>query len=265
MRKIFFAALALVLVAIPVVNVNQVFAATPPLIAPALNPPIAPQMRSQSQKTAVILSSLDQVYPMGRYDEMITYYLNQAGYKVTTLTNTAVTVPLLLTGLNNYSIVIWRTNTYTWKHVEYWYVGQLATSGIETQYASDFAQGWMNANAGIIGVSLSFFSNHFTSGMLTNVKLMILLSSDSVGISGFMQAAGANTVVFCNGPIDLGFGLLDDLTNQLVASLSMGESIYTAVYNLVSPNVQNQVLEDPLDSNYSPPFWFQGNSTLTIT
>jgi hypothetical protein len=201
---------------------------------------------------------------MGQYNKDITYYLSQAGYQVTTLNDTAVTIDFLLTQLNNYSIVIWRTNTYTWKHVEYWYVGEIASSGVETEYASDFAQGWINGNAGILGVSLGFFTEHFTSGTLSNVKLMILLSSDSDTFASIFVSAGATTVIFCNGAIGLGFGEIDDLTNQVIASLSMGQTVYNAVYGVVSPYVQNTNPDDPLDTSYTPPFWYQGNGSLVL-
>jgi hypothetical protein len=247
----------MILVTVPIAGISPVFASSPPVVAPPLT--------SQSQKTAVILSSLDQVAPLGQYDEMITYYLEHLGYQVTTLTNTQVTVDFLLTQLNNYKIVIWRTNTYTWKHVEYWYVGELATSGVETKYANDFAQGWMNGNAGIVGLSVDFFSNHFTSGMLSNVKLMMLISSDSDSFEGFFLTAGAAAVVFCSGPVSLQYGLMDDLTNELVAGLSTGQTLYNAIYTTVSPYVQNVQIEDPLDSSYAPPFWYQGDGTLTLT
>ena len=256
MQKI-FVALLMVLVTVPIASISPVLASSPPSVAPPLT--------SQSQKTAVILSSLDQVAPLGRYDEMITYYLKHAGYQVTTLTNTQVTVDFLLTQLNNYNIVIWRTNSYIWKHVEYWYVGELASSGVETKYANDFGQGWMNGNAGIVGVNVNFFSNHYTSGMLSNVKLMMLISSDSGSFAGFFHTAGASAVVVCNGQISLGFGLMDDLTNELVAGLSKGQTLYNAIYTTVSPFVQNVQIEDPLDSSYSPPFWYLGDGTLTIT
>jgi hypothetical protein len=246
----------LVLVGIPIVSVGRAFASSPPLITPPL--------LSNSQKTAVILSSLDKVYPMGLYEKDDAYYLSKAGYAVTFLTDTNVTVDFLLNQLNNYAIVIWRTNTYAWKHVEYWYVGELATSGLETTYANDFALGFMNGNAGIVGLSLNFFSEHFTAHTLNKVKLMVLISTDSVSIGEILYNAGANTVIFCNGAVQLSFGLLDDLTTQVIADMSTGQNVYTAVYGAVSPFVQNSNPEDNLDSNYTPPFWFDGDGTLII-
>jgi len=256
MRKILFAALVVVLVALPIANVRSVLANPRPIISPPL--------RATGLKTAVILSSLEQTYPMGEYSSDLTLYLTRSGYQVTELTNAQVTVNFLLTQLNNYSIVIWRTNTYTWKHIEYWYVGQTDNSGIETQYATDFANGWMNGNAGILGVGLGFFSGHFTSGMLGNVKLVILVATDSESFAPFFVNAGATSVIFANGVIDLSFGQIDDLATQVVASLSNGQSVYSAVYGVVSPFIQNANTEDPLDTGYSPPFWYEGDGTLII-
>lgn len=225
-----------------------------------ISPPLGPQY----PKTAVILSSLDQFYPMGQYAKDIAYYLTRSGYRVTMLTDAQVTVGFLLTQLNNYNIVIWRTNTYTWKNTEYWYVGELASSGVEKQYASDFAQGWMDDSGRILGVSLGFFSGHFTLGMLSNVKLMMLVSSDSDYFEGFFLKAGVTTVIFANGALSLAYGQIDNLTNQVVASLSMGQNVNDAVYGAVSPYIQNFNPVDPLDSGYAPPFWYHGNGTLTI-
>lgn len=260
MRKIFFAALIAILVAVPAVSVsaNPVFGYSSLLITP-------PYVTSSANNKAVILSSLDQVYPMGQYDRELTYYLGQAGYQVTTIKNTNVTINLLLTQLNNYSIIIWRTNTYTWKHIEYWYVGQLADAQLQTQYANDFVLGNMNGNAGIVGVSLNFFGEYFTTpGMLSNVKLMVLISTDSDAFATYFSNVGAQTVIFCNGPVALGFGLMDDLTTQVIGDMVAGQTVYAAVFNAVSPYVQNSNPEDPLDSSYSPPFWYEGNGTLTI-
>ena len=256
MRKIFFAALVVVLVALPIASVSPVLAFSPPLITAPLP--------SQPQKRAVILSSVDEVYPMGQYNTEITYYLTQAGYQVTTLANTNVTIDFMLTQMNNYSIVIWRTTNYFWKHVEYWYVGQLASSGVEIEYASDFSQGWINGNAGVVGVSVGFFNAHFTSGTLGNVKLMMLISSDSNSFASMFVSAGVTTVISCNGAIGLAFGEIDDLTNQVVANLSIGQTVYNALESVVSPNAKSANPDDPLDTSYSPPFWYMGDGTLVI-
>lgn len=200
---------------------------------------------------------------MGPYERNYDYELARAGYQVTTLKDTAVTVDFLTTQLNNYTLIIWRTNAYTYRHVEYWYVGETANSATENKYQNDFAQGWLNANAGILGVSLNFFSSHFPVGSLNKVKLILLIASDSDAVSFFLIHAGAQAVVFANGQISLGFGLIDDLTTGLLSYLASGQTLYNAMYNLVSPFVNAQP-KDPLDNSYSPPFWYTGDGTLTL-
>ncbi len=240
----------MVLVTLPLSTVSPVFALAPPLF-------------SQTQHKALILSSLNSILPLGYYGRVINYELGRAGYQVTTLTDGAVTLDVLLTQLNSYDIVIWRTNTYEYKHTTYWYVGQVVSSVAQHKYQNDFAQGWINGNAGILGVSLQFFSNHFTSGTLSNVKLFLLISSNSNSIAPFLINAKAKAVVFCNGVISLAFGLIDDLTGALLSYLAGGDTLYDSVYSLVSPFINMQP-KDKLDTSYTPPFWFMGDSTLKI-
>ncbi len=251
MRRIFLAALIVVLVSLPLLSVNPVSALAPPLF-------------TQSQHKALILSSLNNVLPLGYYSRVINYELSRAGYQVTTLSDTAVTLDVLLTQLNNYDIVIWRTNTYEYRHVTYWYVGQIANSAAQQKYQNDFAQGWINGNAGILGVSISFFSNHFPSGSLSNVKLFLLIASNSNSIALFLLNAKAKAVIFCNGQVSLAFGLIDDLTGALLSYLARGDTVYDSVYSLVSPFINTEP-KDKLDTSYAPPFWFVGDSTLKIT
>ena len=116
-----------------------------------------------------------------------------------------------------------------------------------------------------MGVSLGFLMEHFPANSLTNVKFMLLIATDSNVFSPVFTTAGAKSMVYCNGPVSLSFSLIDDLAGQLMSDLVHGQSVYQAVYNTVSPFVQNTQTEDPLDSSYAPPFWFAGDSTIVIT
>lgn len=224
---------------------------------------IAP-VHAQPQSTAVILSSLEALAPMGYYATTLKYDLAHAGYQVSYLSNSAVTLDFLTTQLNNYDVIIWRTNTYSFAHTTYWYVGQTANVASEQKYANDFEQGRINWNAGILGISLQFLSAHLGKNSLTNVKLVVLISSDSVLMATYFINAGAKAVISCNGPITLAFGQIDDLTGALFYYLASGNTVYDSVFNTVAPSSKSQP-EDPLDSFYSPPFWFTGDGTLKIT
>lgn len=216
--------------------------------------------------TALIMSSLDNIEPFGYYETTIAEGLQAIGYSVTVLKNTEVTVGLLMSGLNNYNIIIWRTDTYQWAHRTYWYVGQIASSTALSDYAADFADNVLDGHAGTIGVSLQFFQEYFLSGSLSNVKLAFLLFSISDSVASAFLQAGAQSVVFCVSSISLQFGVVDDLANQILSYLTAGDTLSEAVWSTVSPYLSNMPPEDPaLDPTYAPPFWYIGNGSLTIT
>jgi len=224
---------------------------------------IAP-VQAQPQRKAVILSSLEALAPMGYYATTLKNDLAHAGYQVTFLSNSAVTLDFLTTQLNNYDVIVWRTNTYSFAHVTYWYVGQTVSLAAEQKYADDFEQGRVNGNAGVLGVSTQFLSEHLQTNSLKNVKLVALISSNSVLIASYFIKAGVKAVISSNGSITLAFGQIDDLTGGLFYYLASGNTVYASVYNIVAPYSKLEP-KDPLDSVYSPPFWFTGDGTITIT
>ena len=226
---------------------------------------IAPPLYSETKGQAIVISSLNETLPMGYYAKGLIYYLKNAAYNVTYLTDKKVTVDFLLRDLNRYSVVIWRTNTFNWIHTTYWYIGEKDNDGVEQEYAAEFAKGLLNDHTGIVGASQDFFTTHFRSKSLAGIKVLILAASDGNSIAPLFITAGVKSVIFCNGNISLQFGLVDDLTVQIVNYLMQGQNVYNAVYSTVSPFNQGQQLEDNLDSTYVPPYWFIGNATLTLT
>jgi len=213
---------------------------------------------------ALLISSLNDTLPMGYYQNDVVYYLQRIGYNITTVADSAVTVDFILHNLNNYSVVIWRTNSFTWVHTTYWYIGEKNDGGVEQEYPAEFAAGYLNDRTGIVGASEDFFVTHFQPNSLTGVKLLIFESSYGNSIAPFFQTAGVQSVIFCNGVVSLQFGLIDDLTVQIVSYLTQGQDVYNAVFNTVSPYNQYQQPEDNLDTTYPPPYWFIGNATLTL-
>jgi hypothetical protein len=108
-------------------------------------------------------------------------------------------------------------------------------------------------------VSEDFIRNHFQPNSLTGIKVLIFVASDGNALTPLFITAGVSSVIFCNGEISIQFGLIDDLTVQIVNYLTQGQNIYNAVYATVSPFNQGQQPEDNLDTTYAPPFWFVGN------
>jgi hypothetical protein len=234
-----------------------------PMVVGALS--VAPPLHSENQGQALLISSLNETLPMGYYEKDLLYYLKRDGYNITYLADGAVTVDFLLHNLNNYSVVIWRTNTFNWVHTTYWYIGERNNEGIEQEYPAEFAAGFLNDHTGIVGASEDFFYAHFKPNSLSDVKVLVLAASEGNSIAPFFITAGVSSVIFCNGAVSLQFGLIDDLTVQIISYLTQGQNVYNAVYDTVSPFNQGQQLEDNLDTPYAPPFWFIGNATLTLT
>jgi hypothetical protein len=224
-----------------------------------------PQQPVQHQKQALFISSLNLAAPMGSDRNLTLTYLKDMGYNTTFLADGAVTIAFLLHNLGDYSLVIWRTNTYVYENNVYWYLGQSVSGDVKQKYAMDFNAGWLNAQAGMIGITGDFIQHYFISGALKQIRLLIFVGSYGNLIVLPFVNAGVQSVVFCNGIISLQGGLVDDLTVTLLDNLAQGQNVQTAVFNTVSPVSQYSQPQDPIDSTYPPPFWYSGDGTLTLT
>jgi hypothetical protein len=247
LKKALIAILVLLMLSVPI-GVN------------ALSPPL----QAQTQSKALLLSSMNATAPMGNYAQQVVSYLKQGGYNVTYLADGAITIDFLLSHMNNYSIVIWRTNTDNSMRTNYWYIGEKINNKIQQRYASDFAAGWLSAHAGVIGMSSDFIKHHFGRNSLGRVKLLIFIGSYANSIATEFLAAGVSSVVFTSGVISLQNGLVDVLTASIMNYLAQGKDVESAVYETVSPFSQGQQPQDPLDSTYATPFWYIGDGSLTI-
>jgi hypothetical protein len=217
-----------------------------------------------NQKQALVISPLDAIIPFGSRGGTQDTILENGGYNVTSLADGAVHIDFLLANLNNYSVVIWRTNTFAAGHAVYWYLGEHVNSYLTQKYSTDFTEGLLNSHAGILGMSPEFITHHFKVGSLNHVKLLIFLSSYGASIAPEFLTAGVTTVMFNNGVVSLQTGLLDQLTLSIIGNLLVGkQDVQSAVYNTLSPVNQGQQ-PNPYDSNYAPPFWFIGDGTLTL-
>ena len=233
-------------------------------MAHALSPAL-PRSPPESSNRAVIISSLDKFSPMRKADlQSLNNSLTSAGYTVTYLKDGEVTVDLLTTQLNNYQVIIWRTDTYEQNHIVYWYLGQEVNKASTQAYATDFTTNDLDSSHGIIGANVNFFSNHFTPSTLPNVKLMIIISSMSSLLAPYFETAGVKAVIDFAGVIDLQFNWVDYLTAAIVRLLADGYSVADAVYDVIDP-MYTMILRDPLDSMQIPNVSYSGDSALTIT
>ena len=253
MGRTFVTTLLVLLITIPLFGMTSVAGLAPPLFS-------TPTPTGQGK--ALILSSLEQYAPMG-YRNQIEQYLTNAGYQVTFMKDTNITVNFLETQLNNYDLFIWRTNVYSWNHTTYWYVGELSTSGTAQTYASDISAGYLDGTNGIIGVSFGWFHTHFGKGSLANVKLAILVSSESLNLTPILLKAGVESIIAYYGDFSIYDDMVDYGLRVVFSYLAEGRTVQNAVQSTVML-FYTQRLQDPLDSFYIPPIFNEGNSTLTI-
>lgn len=61
---------------------------------------------------------------------MITKPLTAAAYTIAYLADDQIIVKFLITSLNNFDVIIWRTNTCVDGHTTYWYLGEARLFGI---------------------------------------------------------------------------------------------------------------------------------------
>jgi len=232
-------------------------------MAHALSPQL-PKAPPPASNRAVIISSLDEFSPMRKADLLsLNSSLTKAGYTVTYLKDGAVTVNLLTTQLNDYQVIIWRTDAYVHAHTVYWYIGQEVSQASKQVYASDFTSDELDSTDGILGANVAFFSNHFNSNTLPNVKLMIIVSSMSSMLAPYFVTAGVKTVIDFAGSIDLQFNWIDYLTTAIVKLLANGYSVADAVSDTIVPLLTMR-LEDRLDAMQIPSVSYSGDYALTI-
>ena len=194
------------------------------------------------------------------YVDRVTVELKQAGYNVTFLNSNTISLTLFTaTQLDQYDIVIWRTDTYILGNTTYWYIGEQNNES----YAGAIGIRTIAVSKGMLAVSQGFFSNNFPPNSLTHIKLAILMSSMSITIAEALIAAGVKTTIDLYQTIDWTIAppsLLDWVTWSLVGYLTTGNDVRDSVYK----TIYNYEYVGSTQDNSLPPISFLGNGNLQI-
>jgi hypothetical protein len=194
------------------------------------------------------------------YVDSITTRLKEAGYDVTFLSSSTVTLNLFTAAqLDQYDIVIWRTDAYMLGNTTYWYLGE---QNNET-YVGAIGIRTIDVSNGMLAVSADFFSNNFGPNSLIHVKLAVLMSSMSITIAQILIAAGVKTTIDLYQTIDWTIApssLLDRVTWSLVGYLTTGSDVRDSVYK----TIYDYEYVSSVDNSYVPPISFLGNGNLQI-
>jgi hypothetical protein len=217
---------------------------------------------AQGSGKALIILSLEMYVPMG-YLKEIQGYLASAGYQVTLVKDTAVTIKFLLTELNNYDLVIWRTNIYSWSHMTYWYVGEHSNKATLQAYAADVAAMQLDNTNGILGVSEGFFRSHFPPGSLNHIKLFMTVASSSFAIAIDLVRAGVKSVIDYYGTFSLTLDMIDYTTWLIMKYLAAGNTVSYTIQEVLYW-FQGARVRNPLDTKYIPSILYMGDGALAI-
>jgi hypothetical protein len=219
-------------------------------------PPGSMRLAPTTQPRALILASTQKQYPM-LYLDKVTTDLKEAGYNVTFLSSSSISINFITKQLDQFDILIWRTDTYLRGNTTYWYLGQQYN---ETTYAGAIGIGPIDVSNGMIAVSDAFFSNNFGPDSLAHVKLAILIANMSITIGQAFIAAGVKTTIDFYQTLDAPSSLFDWVTWSLVGYLTTGSTVRDAVYK----TIYNYEYAGSLDDSYLPPISFLGNGNLQI-
>jgi hypothetical protein len=218
--------------------------------------PIAPR----SPPRALILSSTEKQYPM-QYLGEVTADLKQAGYNVTFLSGGAITVKLVTTQLDQYDILIWRTDMYILGNTTYWYLGQQANRTTLAADAGTASIRTIDASNGILAVNANFFNNNYGPNSLANVKLAIIIASMSITIAQAFIAAGVRTTIDFFQTLEAPPSLFDWVTQSLMGYLASGSTVSDSI----AKTIYNFEYVGSLEDTYLPPISFLGDGNLQLT
>ena len=210
----------------------------------------------QSPLRALILSSTQKQYPM-QYLSQVSSELMQAGYNVTFLSGSSITVSLVTTQLDQYDVLIWRTDSFVLGNNTYWYLGE---QNNQTNYEGAMGIGAIAVTNGMVAVDQDFFSQAFGPNSLAHMKLAILISSMSITIAQTLIAAGVTTTIDLYETLDAPPSLFDWVTQSLVGCMTSGSTVSAAIYK----TIYNYEYVGSLDDSYLPPISFLGNGNLLI-
>jgi hypothetical protein len=193
-----------------------------------------------------------------QYVDQMTAELKHAGYDITFLNGSSITVSFFTTQLNKYDVLIWRTDSFALGNTTYWYLGN---QNNQTNYEGAIGIGSVAVTNGMVAVSEEFFSNTYASNALAHIKLAILISSMSITIAQSLIEAGVTTTIDFYQTLDAPPSLFDWVTQSLVGYLTTGSAVRDAIYK----TIYNYEYAGSLDDTYLPPISFLGNGNLQIT
>jgi hypothetical protein len=212
-------------------NKKLVLAATLCLLSlvAATNEAFAMPSFAEAPKRAVFLSPLEDWYPTWNLNEYVST-IEQAGYQVDVFLGENVSIAFLKTGLSDYDVIIFRTDSFTSEGVNYYCSGEPPTTAARKEYAVEASNQEIEVGA-CVGFSHVFIRNHYPEGSLRK-GLVFVIDGYSADLSFAFLKAGAAAYMGYYDARPLRFGCMDALSIKWLKFLGQGYTVKEAMLEL---------------------------------
>jgi hypothetical protein len=193
------------------------------------SPAYASHHFSAASKRAVFLSPLEQWEPTYDMDQYVSV-LQNAGYHVDVMLNSAVSIAFLRTGLAKYDLIILRTDSFYYEGLNFYCAGDKVTTSTRSAFANEISAHEIRV-AACLGFSMIFVQQSYPAGSLHG--LVYVPGSVTTDLAGPFLAAGASVFIGYDVDMSPGWGRLDLLSIKMLGYLAQGYGVSDTLIELL--------------------------------
>jgi len=178
---------------------------------------------------ALILSPVEDSHPFSELDDLMSD-LTSVGYSVDVMNSSQVTVEFLESGLRDYSVIIFRTESVEFEREALsFFAGEIVSGETIAKYQKEISDELVAYTSSKVFRVFPSFIEHFYVPNGFEGKLIYFFSAFSSSFSSSFMKAGAKVFIGYAGDVYLEWGLGDRATTSLFDFLCRGHDVYTSV------------------------------------
>jgi len=209
---------------------------------------------------ALILSPVGDSHPFSKLEELMSD-LASVGYSVDVLNGSQVTVEFLESGLRDYSVIIFRTESIEFEREALSFLtGEVVTEENTNKYQQEISDELIaHTSSKVFRIFPSFIERFYAPNGLQG-KLVYFFSAFSSSFSSSFMKAGARAFIGYSGDVYLEWGIGDRATTSLFDFLCRGYDVDTSVRETKQLLNSRWGVSAPFNS-----ISYEGDGALTIT
>jgi len=180
---------------------------------------------------ALILSPVEDSHPFSKLEDLIND-LTSVGYSVDVMNGSQVTVEFLESGLKDYSVTVFRTESIEFEGEALSFLtGEIVSGETVAKYQQEISDGLVAYTSSKVFRVFPSFIEHFYAPKGLEGKLIYFFSAFSSSFSSSFMKAGAKVFIGYAGGSgwSLEWGIGDSATASLFDFLCRGHDVYTSV------------------------------------